>query len=212
MPEMITCPSCQTSTSDEFNFCRHCKNQIKCLNKECGRTLIIGEPLCLYCGETVPASQYQTQQNKFIHDVKQKGSTYEEHTEFLFSDHVATELAPFIGGQMARRQPLPTSSQVRRANVPVSPTPLALTEGPAEQENTDVEQAQTMPEPSPADGTPQGSARLFQRDGDILLADTKDYKGTNWAEQQRRFIVLYAAAYEQLLGKPVSNKDHFKRL
>ncbi len=206
---MIPCPHCQTSTPDELKFCRHCKNQTKCLNKDCGQLLISGETFCFHCRETVKENQRQTQLNKFVHDVKQQGKNFDEHTEFIFSDDVARELAPFVSGQLfgglSKRPPI----SPKLNDVPIQSVPKALTESPAEQETFTDGAAEAKSEQA-SDNILQGAARFFRRDGDVLLAETKDYKGSNWAKQQRYFLLLYAAAYEQLLDKPVPNKEHLK--
>ena len=99
---------------------------------------------------------------------------------------------------------------LKRGDVPLSPIPKALAEGTAEQDTVTTEQTEEIDSPSVANGTPFTAGLLFRRDGEILLAETKDYKGSSWADQQRRFILLYASAYELSLGKPVPGVEHFK--
>ncbi len=207
---MISCPHCQTSTPDELKFCRHCKNQTKCLNKDCGQLLISDETFCFHCGESVKENHRQTQLNKFVHDVKQQGKNLEEHTEFIFSDDVAREIAPFVGGQFLGGSPQRSVTPPKHNNTFVPLVPKALTQNAPGQETGEISQAEPVIEPLLDNAPTRVNTRFFRRDGDVLLAETKDYKGTNWAKQQRYFILLYAAAYEELFGKPVPEKDHFK--
>ena len=54
------------------------------------------------------------------------------------------------------------------------------------------------------------TSKYFKVDGEVLVSIHKDFKGTTWAEQQKRFIILYTWAYNKAFNKPVPNKGHFK--
>ncbi len=209
MPEVLTCPSCQSETPAEHSFCVICNQQTRCLHSECNKVLVSGKNFCFACGKPVPAAINNSKQNKFVHDVKQQGKNYDEHTEFTFSDEVAREIAPFVGGQFFSQSPQrPVTPPKYNTVVPLAPK--ALTESDPGQENAENGQTETTAEPLLDNVPTRVNNRFFMRDGDILLAETKDYKGATWAKQQRYFILLYASAYEELLGKAVPEKDHFK--
>ncbi len=210
MADTVTCPTCQQLTSAEYNFCLHCKSQTKCLKSDCGHLLVTGMDICLFCGEPIKAMTAQSQTNRLRRIIKPTKYGDAEDIDFQFSDHVATELAPFISGQMPGRQPQQRPISIRTANIPPALAQQVLEESIGEQETINGQQEDTTPTQAPTTNLAQGAARFFRRDGDFLLLDTKDFKGTNWADQQRRFILLYAYAYEELLAKPVANKDHFK--
>ena len=66
-------------------------------------------------------------------------------------------------------------------------------------------------ERQPLDSHQAGAAKYFERDSEHLVATVKDFKGSTWAEQQKRFILLYASAYHRFFGQPVPDKEHFKK-
>lgn len=209
MSSTLTCPFCSAGTPSEHNFCIFCDQQIKCLNSDCGKKLVPGKTFCFSCGKTIakiPAAQAQP--NKYIRNVKQSGKTYEEHTEFSLSDHAVSEIAPFVVEQMMSRPskpPYPTASR-----------PPAQLQQPLVNQNDALPRAEVPQLPEAIDRQPLeanlvGSARYFERDDDYLVATIKDFKGATWADQQKRFILLYASAYYQIFDQPVPDKEHFKK-
>lgn len=211
MSSTLTCPSCNAETLSEYNFCTACKKQTKCLNLNCNKKLVPGETFCFYCGQPLAAiTTGQTQPNKYIHRVKQQGRNYEEHTELTASDHAVSELAPFIVGQMASRPP-------QKPYYPSSPNGSTMPPRKAAVTNDLFAKNQELPQ-LPADApqaqwteTGKGEAsHYFEPDGDFLVANVKDFKGKNWAAQQRHFILLYASAFHYYFQKPVPSKEHFK--
>jgi hypothetical protein len=207
----ITCPHCKTETSSEYNFCTTCDRQVKCLQLDCNKVLVAGKTFCFGCGKPLAAIATQAQPNRYIRDVKQRGQNYEEHTEFSVSDHAVSELAPFIAGQMTSRPP-------QRPFYPTKAQNSVTT-----QQNQDAVQnalgQSDLPQLPPADdetqqednnGYKSEAMRYFVKDGETLVAKHKDYKGTTWAEQQRRFILLLAKAYIDAFNKPIPSKDVFK--
>jgi len=208
--ETIACPTCHKDLPAAFNFCPHCKSQVKCRNLECQQPLVTGVDICVHCGTATQSITLQPLRNKFTRVITQGKYGPSEKTDFDFTDHAATELASAIGGMVLGRQPPQPPYQTRPNHVQAQSLPIALVETSAEQEPGATEPTHESPPPTPVNDDPQGAARFFRRDGDYLLATKKDYKGTTHAEQQRRFILLYASAYEQLFDKSVPNKDHFK--
>lgn len=211
MSSTLTCPSCSAETLAEYNFCTVCKKQTKCLNPDCNKKLVPGETFCFYCGQALAAiTTAQTQPNKYIRSIKQQGKNYEEHTELTASDHAVSELAPFIVGQMASRPPqkpyYPSSSN----NSTMPPRKAAVT-------NDLFAESEELPQ-LPADNphaqktelTKGEASHYFEQDGDFLVAAVKDFKGKNWADQQRYFILLYVSAFHYYFEKPVPPKEHFK--
>lgn len=211
---LLMCPHCGVETPDEYNFCISCDKQVKCLNADCNKKLVAGKPFCFGCGQPlVSINLAQSQPNRYVRDVTQKGKNYEEHTEFSVSDHAVSELAPFIVGQMI-------SSSSRRtyesARIDTPPTPLishkALNAGataPEGEETPPPEPEQTAKPEQPRTST-SAASRYFERDGDFLVPTEKDFRGKTWADQQRHFVLLYTSAYFDIFQKPVPSKEHFK--
>lgn len=210
MSETITCPTCQQSTPTEYNFCLHCSSQTKCLNPNCGKVLVTGKAFCLVCSQPVQATATQPSRNKYKRVVKPGKYGAAEETDFDFTDHAATELAAAISSMMMGRLPQQAPFQARANQVPM-PVPLpALIENVPEQEPDNAEPKEETAQAPPANADAQGAARFFTRSGDYLVKEVWDYKGKTWADQQRRFILLYTAAYCAIFNKYVPSKDHYK--
>lgn len=199
---LITCPSCNTETSSEYNFCTICDKQVKCLNLACNKLLVQGKTFCFSCGQSVNAVAIQIQPNRYVRRVQD--GKYEEYTEFNVSDHAVTELAPFIVGQMNVR------SQQR--TTPTKNVTNTFQENAAENHLLDVHTEDTQP-PSETQTTnvtnENETSKYFTADGEFLVSLHKDFKGTTWSEQQKRFIVLYTWAYKKIFAKAVPNRENF---
>lgn len=208
----IACPHCNADTPDEYNFCIACDKQVKCLNPDCNKKLITGKTFCFSCGQGVAQINLpQSQPNTYIRDVTQKGNNYAERVEFSVSDHAVSELAPFIVGQMASQSPRRTYDVSKLDNVTTSST--------GRDASTSIGAAREIPQlpaNAPEREQPQiqanGASRYFERDGEQLAASEKDFKGKNWADQQRNFIVLYALAYQEVFQAPVPSRESFKNV
>lgn len=209
MSSTLTCPFCSTETSSEYNFCIFCNQQTRCLNPECGKHLVPGKSFCFTCSQPISkTSTLQTQQNKYVRDVEQTGKNYKEHTEFTFSDHAVSEIAPFIAGQIISRPQRLSSPGTLNQSVPLQQPIVSLNDVLPEAE---VPQLPEAIERQPLDSHQAGAAKYFERDSEHLVATVKDFKGSTWAEQQKRFILLYASAYHRFFGQPVPDKEHFKK-
>ena len=208
MSSTLTCPSCGSETPSRHNFCTICNQQTKCLNETCNAELVPGKDFCFSCSQTITKKLIsQTQLNKYTRTVKQVGKSYEEHTELIASDCAVSELAPFIAGQMTHIQGQkhlhsPNGSTIRPQKVTVVNSPLVVEQTPQLPASNNESQQNQLSQ--------IGASRYFECDGDLLIATVKDFKGKSWADQQRRFILLYTEAHYKLFGKPVPSKDHFR--
>lgn len=200
----IICPSCNEETSSEHNFCTTCDKQIKCLNSTCNKLLIKGKTFCFNCGQSINAITTQNQPNKYIRRLQD--GKYEEYEEFNVSDHAVTELAPFIVGRMNVR------SQQRTH-------PIKNIDNSFERKIEEDQQLDEREEPlqlaaneikTDTIANDNETSKYFRIDGEVLVSIHKDFKGTTWAEQQKRFVILYTWAYNKIFNKPVPNKEHFK--
>lgn len=217
--ETITCQFCKKLTPLEYNFCVECDNQIKCL--ECGKKTFPGKEYCLACAKPLfvrPATNQAP--NQYERSVEQDGDKYKEHTRFALSDNAVHEIAPFVVSQ--------TMPGIKaRPNAPVPPTSLSngqpidtfyedLSRNEYKEKDAEHDTDAATNKSSEAQvNTNQYSensslSRYFQHDGDSLVAVENDFKGQNWTEQQRRFILLYAKAYKDIFNKPVPNKEEIK--
>lgn len=210
----ITCPSCGTDTPADYNFCIACDKQIKCLNADCNKLLVRGKTFCFHCGQTLAAVESsQAPLNNYVRKVKQRGKDYEEHTEFNVSNEAVRDLAPFIVRQAILENPQrPYSPNFGDAIVKDATKQLDSTttvEAEAFQQLPALEAPKETEPPQPETAKNE-AARCFIKDGDFLVATQKDFKGKNWADQQRHFILLYASAYPEFFESFVPSKAHFK--
>lgn len=213
MSSTVICPYCSEETSSEYNFCIACELQIKCINPNCNKMLIAGKAKCFVCGQAiaVTTNQPSSQLNKYVRDVKQKGTNYEEHIELSVTDHAVSELAPFIGAEM---MPRPSHKLYEAPSQKSSTIPARKTVST----NEIFTESQELPQlPANAaddvEDTQNGNderSPYFEVDGEFLIATVKDFRGKTRADQQRYFILLYADAYYRYFRKPVPSKDHFK--
>ncbi|MEP6487563.1 zinc ribbon domain-containing protein [Microcoleus vaginatus GB2-A3] len=213
MSSTVTCPYCSAETSSEYNFCTACELQIKCIDPNCNKMLIAGKAKCFGCGQAiaVTTNQPSSQLNKYVRDVKQNGENYEEHIELSVTDHAVSELAPFIGAEM-----MPRPSQ--KLHDPLSQKSSTIATQKTVSTNEIFTESQELPQlPANAadevEDTQTGNderSPYFEVDGEFLIATVKDFKGKTRADQQRYFILLYAAAYHRYFKKPVPSKEHFK--
>lgn len=211
MSSTLTCPSCGCETPSEYNFCTVCDQQTKCLNPICNKKLVPGKTFCFGCGQPVAKiNTSQTQSNKYVHRVKQEGKNYEEYTELNASDQAVSELAPFIVGQITSRslqKPYSPSS----LNGSIKPSHKAVNTDSLSLESQELPQLPAeIPGIQPAEPSKENASPYFEPDGEFLVATAKDFKGKNWADQQRHFILLYASAFYHYFEKPVPSKDNFK--
>ncbi len=207
---MLICPSCGCDTNSEYNFCIACNEQTRCLNKNCNKVLLPGKELCFGCGQLIYKKTIATlPSNKYVRSIKQDGKNYEEHIEFSVSDHAVSELAPFIGTQI-------TSPPQRAYYTPnqSNSNPSLKKTVPSSNLLPIVEEAPQLPADTSqnhhAETNGTGGAIYFERDDEMLIPNIKDFKGKTWAEQQRRFILLYTREYYQIFEQPVPSEDHFK--
>ena len=209
MSSTLVCPFCSAETSSEHYFCMFCNQQTKCLNLECGKKLVPGKSFCFTCSQPLAKiSALQVQQNKYVRDVEQTGRNYKEHTEFTFSDHAVSEIAPFIAAQMISRPQRPPYPATPNKSVPLQQPIVSLNDALPEAE---VPQLPEVSAHQPLEANCAGAARYFAHDGEYLIVEVKDFKGSTWADQQKRFILLYVSAYNQLIRQPVPSKEHLRK-
>ena len=207
----IVCPACKSQTPSEYNFCTSCDKQVRCLNNNCNKLLIAGKAFCFGCGQLLVALNNTNQPNKFIRKVSQRGDDYDEYTEVTASDHAVSELAPYVGGQ------IPFRPIQKRIHTVQSQDNSSNAGNSHSQQFGEIEQHQQSQLPPSVD-EPQQEANIttdnknqtskyFVKDGETLVTTHKDFKGKRWAEQQRRFILLFVDAYIKYFGKPLPSKD-----
>lgn len=207
----IVCPSCQSETPSEYNFCTSCDKQTRCLNNDCNKPLIAGKTFCFGCGQSIVALNNTNQPNRFIRKVSQRGDDYDEYTEVTASDHAVSELAPYVGGQM------PLRPVQKRINTVQNQDNNSNAGNSHSQQFAEIEQHQQSQLPPAVDepqqevnttaDTKTQTTKYFVKDGETLVLTHKDFKGKKWAEQQRRFILLFVDAYIRCFGKPLPSKD-----
>ena len=220
--ETITCQFCKKTTPADFNFCVECDNQIKCLS--CSRKTYPGKTYCLACSKPLAEKPATNQApNQYERNVKQDGDKYEEHTRFALSDNAVHEIAPFIvnqtmpGAKTRAIGPTPPNDQANGEVTEDTTYEDATPKKPSQSDNTERRaneqgDGNTATAPETKSTSSSSLSKFFKQDGDALVAIENDFKGQNWAEQQRNFILLYTKAHEEILGKPVPDKEAYKAL
>src|SRR5947199_2831542 len=97
---IITCPNCNTDTSEGLNFCLNCDKQIKCLNRDCNKLIIAGKSFCFHCGQSIGALTTSQAPHTFIRRVTQQGKGYTEHTELSVTDQAVNVFAPLVMNEL----------------------------------------------------------------------------------------------------------------
>lgn len=180
-----------------------------CQNPSCNALLAPNAKFCSQCGYSIPDVATQSQPNKYIRDVAGEGKNYKEHTEFSISDNAVNALAPLIVEQIFARQPQHMRQPAKQKETVVLPETRAITGDLFDQNEPIVEEQNQNPEQSWEKELSNGAAHHFRKDGEYLLAVSQGYKGKDWKEQQCRFILMYASAYEEHFKQPVPNRKHF---
>ena len=174
------------------------------MDSDCNELLLEGKTFCFNCGKSVNAITKQNQPNRYVRRVKD--GEYEEHEELNVSDHAVSELAPFIVGRMNVRSQqkayhvknIGVSSEKKTEDTQLLEEKRDTSQPPTNKVNTDSVDQENE------------AFKYFRTDGEVLVSIHKDFKGTTWAEQQKRFFILYTWAHNKLLNKPVPNKEHIK--
>lgn len=210
--EPTLCPSCGQKTPSEYSFCEQCEKQVRCLNPECKQKLVAGKSICLYCGAAIllPTSN---RGNSFQRFVEQKGEDYKEEIKIDMTDHAVSELAPFIAGQIVprggQRQTFGANdgNHGRTRSLPGA-APPAMDFQDGDHSDSHQDEGEVL-ESKTADSKFVTTYKFFEKDGEKLVLLEKDFKGSSFKEQVRRFIVLYTAEYFRNFNKPVPNADNY---
>lgn len=215
--ELLTCQHCGENTPSEYNFCVECEQQIRCLDSSCGKAVYPGKEMCFGCGKSLTIKIANNQApNHFVRKVKQSGNRYEEHTELSVSNDAVSVLAPLFGsGQF---MPIPRQQQATVTKRPINNigqgnlfalTPELSSDAPVRENGIDEQKTTEGPSELTSSKSPLSS--YFTKDGDLLVPRQRDFKGESWKHQQQNFIVLYTGAYNEIYGKPVPDRSHFKQ-
>lgn len=209
MMSNLTCSACGKETSEELNFCLHCEKQIKCLNRDCNELLIPEKTFCFHCGQPIGAISTSQASNRYVRRVTQQGRDYTEHTELNVSDHAVNVFAPFVTREITSPTIQPPYYGQRPDGAQRQQQAGAIA-GKSGEINQHRQLPPKSPEKKPLEGASSDAWSYFDQDEEYLIANVKDFKGKNWAEQQRNFILMYTAAYIQKLENAVPSKDHYK--
>ena len=120
------------------------------------------------------------------------------------------DLAPFIVDSVFPGQAYTPTLPIRRNGSASTSEQEVRTGSLFPQEHPIIDVPISEPELQSLNHHESDAARFFEKSGDYLVPRTRDYKGKNWAEQARHYLVLYIAAYNTLFGKPIPDKNHFK--
>lgn len=91
---MADCPYCGELIDEKWNFCRKCKQQVKCIS--CKSYLIENETMCLNCGTLLQKSASTTTMNTFSLEEKQTGNSYSRKVDLSFTDNAIDKVADLV--------------------------------------------------------------------------------------------------------------------
>lgn len=205
------CVYCQSDLDDRYNFCLTCNQQVKCTN--CNGELVRDKTFCFHCGQPlVSQTVYRGQANEFTLEEKQTKSSSHRRINGHFSDEAFGQVAALFGGLTGSRpvNPLPTTYHQEPL------IPIESSDGHVLDQTNELHGAgdRIPPHDPPASDDQDGSDKtkaleLFKPHGENEVnAIAVDFKGKTWKEQQRRFILLYVWAFNEILGHLVPAKDN----
>ncbi len=210
MVEQVVCPSCGLETPSEYNFCVTCNKQVRCLNAGSGKMLIAGKSVCFGCGKPIESAGQEANLTTLVRRTKRRGENYDDLFELKTTQEVAIALAGGLLNHVLNSAAQRPFSPTKQTGTPAANISPAITDGLfAGQADFDVppEEVSNTPPQTPSTS---GASNYFTRDGAHLLKMGWDYKGSSWADQQRRFLLLYTSAYVQEFQESVPDLDHFK--
>lgn len=176
--EVSNCPNpkCGAPLPGIGIICPKCRTQYKCANKECGEILILGEDLCVHCGQEVLKikKKEDTSMNtiKYSRTIDGKKSTEKFETRFtdVTSGNVGAAFGHFLGNRLANKNGktiinAPTDNQEQTQDVEF------------QEESSDApkepQKAIEAPKPAP-DSELVRLTEMFRFDGEIYtLKDTE---------------------------------------
>lgn len=206
MPE---CQYCSAELNDRYNFCVNCTRQVRCLT--CGEMLERDKRICLVCGQPlVAAMEEQEQLNEFTFEENQTDNSAHRVVKGRFSDSAVQHVTMLFGGLTRSRPAVP--------HAPVHQQPALTTIGSTEEQvpeqttefsdQRDQDTSRDTRVVEEQDDSDRNKAlKFFRAHGENEIIPTEvDYAGQSWKEQQRRFIILYVWAYNEIVGHPVPSK------
>lgn len=212
--EFIICQYCTKETPIIYNFCAQCHKQIKCL--ECGAKTFSSADFCLACSKPlINRENISKPTNLYTRNVKKEGDNYEENIRFELSDDSVGKIAPFIVKQtMSGTKPISLATNALNESLKeddtefedISSESKVATSKEDEQEN----KVPTIPIANQTASPNNNVSQFFKNDSGNIIAIENDFRGKTWTEQQKNFIIVFTKAYQELLGKPIPNKEVIK--
>lgn len=197
---MLSCPYCKRETSESYNLCENCEEQIRCA--KCGSTLVAGRSKCLMCATPVLKSESVVTINECLLEERQTSRSASRKVSVRFTDAAIEKAAPLLGGLVA----IPRINGPHPTTRPVIAQPTL----PLPDDGNTIEQVSEPlhSAPAPASDSKTRALQFFEEEGEGLVAKTPDFKGQSKKEQQQRFLVLYVWAYYHIFDRAVPSRDH----
>jgi hypothetical protein len=209
----FACQYCSKENSKKFNFCVKCHEQIKCI--ECGSATIRGVDICVICGKPLVNRSKNETTNTYTRQVKKDGEKYEENIHFSLSNEAVGQIAPFIikqtmpgNGSAAStsngsisRQISDSTNYEEVVQEDGSPSVDIKSNNNSEADVNIIDIA------SKNDVKSSLINEFFKNDNGDIIAIENDFKGQSWSEQQKNFIIIFAKAYQDILGVPLPDKE-----
>lgn len=209
---MPVCPYCGTEIAEQYNFCISCESQIKCLH--CAMLLLPNKSRCLRCGTQLESANSNSPLvNRFTFEERHTTKSSYRKIEGQFTDNAFGQATSLFGG-LPQARPKPLRSVAPQQSWIASPVQQPLFANPEADGNIVSDQLVDVPGDEEQSGSllrvdtvKDKALRYFDLDGEHdLVARISDFKGNNKQEQQKRFMILYVWAYQQIFSKPVSSK------
>lgn len=205
MPE---CQYCGTELDNRYNFCLNCNHQVKCIN--CGEMLVRDKQICFVCGQAlVSESAVPGRFNEFTLEENHTENSASRLIKGRFSDDAVAHAATLLSG-FTRSSPVAPSVPTHQPAL--NPLDTASNQEPGQSNKLTDEQEQThlqnTLDAEEQDGADRSRAlKLFRQHGENeVIPKLVDFKGKSWREQQRRFIILYVWAHNEIVGHPVPSE------
>ena len=189
----MKCQFCNQELPDGAKFCYKCYNQIVCL--DCGKLLVEGSSICIYCGKEIKTRSTQANVNHIKYSENDKGKSFEAS----FSDETAGNVVDVFA------QFLPIK---RNHNIQTSNSMLQISQA----EDAHMEEIDdTAPEnKSVAPNIKEDLnvlRKIFIEKGDSIKLYEKRLKAKSKSDQQARICLLFLLYNKIVIRKEVSRED-----
>lgn len=188
----MKCQFCNQELPDGAKFCHKCYNQIVCLN--CGKPLIEGGSICIYCGEEIKRRSTQANVNHIKYSENENGKSFEA----TFSDETAGNVVDVF----ARFLPIKPKNDMQQQSV----LQLSQAEDATADEISDMAIENNNLNSNDSDEICKIN-KIFMVKGDTIILYEKRLKAKSKNDHQARLCLLFLLYNKMITRKEVSRED-----